>query len=31
MDGVSGQPTVTVDGVGFDRYVEKLGQIAAVG
>jgi hypothetical protein len=30
VDGVTGQPTITVDGIAFDRYVEKLRRIGAV-
>jgi len=30
VDGVSGQRTATVDGIDFDRYGEKLRQLAAV-
>jgi len=30
VDGVTGMPTITVDGIPFDRYVEKLRRIGAV-
>jgi hypothetical protein len=31
VDGVTGQPTVTVDGLAFERYVEPLRRLAEVG
>jgi hypothetical protein len=30
VDGVTGEPTITVDGIAFDRYVEKLRRIGAI-
>jgi hypothetical protein len=31
VDGVTGQQTATVDGLGWERYVEPLRRIAAIG
>ena len=31
VDGVSGKPTVTVDGLSFDRYVEPLRRLRGIG
>jgi hypothetical protein len=30
VDGVSGQPSVTVDGLSFERYAEPLRRLASI-
>jgi hypothetical protein len=30
VDGVTGRPTVTVDGLGFERYAEALRRLAKI-
>ena len=31
VDGVSGQPSITVDGLSFERYAEPLRRLGALG